>query len=774
MPETIPSVEQIHNEVLERSRSIAHDWALLNRLLRYYEPTIRRRWTKKTAKNRQRLLLESWIDMPRLLRPDITAENRSRQAFLWPHITQEALVPKSTLLIFLNSRGRNRPHLFIAADRASAEFGIITGDIKMVSLEDHEVAFFDKTGSGYGELIKRDPSSPRSDRFRMNTGDALLGLEIQERLYKFLVSCAISLLHDVPREQYMSEGLLEEPEPAPIIVEIDLNQSVMATRLAPYRLPTDFDIRRLIALINAKCAATEDHVLALREDPGYFAHVLRERREHRPELLQDLDGRKPFFPPKKDKQLWNRVIRSVLSDAFATLGMWKEMQQQLNSFLQLMKDLPEDLSPEKPLPHTIEQAFCTMIWSLNRMCRFPVENLRWELQSSPHMRPFFRQKLSGNTILVGCVMDKFAADKQRSELLKLVVLLYDRQASSLIGLPTLVDALEMLLQRNHSLKQMISSHVMGTISELSVLTECLREISACQPWAATLEDSMAQQSETLGRKWQATAKGWFLFENDTENPDFVELGAPIGKRFSYPTDKPRSAESTAEMQIAERNLDAFWVMVDAEIRKRNENLCAAIRRNLWDASRSLYRTPDWVEHTSIARERIVPNGLEHPASSQRDIDFELTYRTEGTLDVEAVYSELVRGDVKAKTRGDFQESPPKEPYVQIGETMRERKLTVSRRALEVFRVIFPHQDKFHLPGELEWKDLQKAMAEAGFKQHKLQGSIWQFTHDENGWSIHLHEPHPRPKLTLWEARRIGRRLNRNFGLDLMMFHHKSD
>jgi hypothetical protein len=678
------------------------------------------------------------------------------------------LVPKTPLLVFLNTRGRHRPHIFIAADRASAEFGVITGNVEKISLDNYEIAFVNEAGSEYGKLLEHNPKCSITGHLKMRPGDGLLGLEIQERLYRFLVTCATSLLSDVSPEQYLLENSPEEPEPPSLEVETDLSQSVVATRYTPYRLPASFNIRCLLALVNAKRAATEDHILALREDPRYFADVLHERREHRPELLQQVDGRKPSFRPEEENRLWNRVIRSVLSDAFAALGMWDEIQRQLDGLMQLMEHRSEGLKPEEPLPHGLEQAFCKMVWSLERMCRFPVANLKMGLQSSPPMRPFFRQKVCDKTLYVG-VTARFQDDRRRNELLRIVVMLYDQLARSFVGLPTLMDSLEILIQREACIKELISSYVMSTVSDLSVLTECLREIFAFQPWAAKFESTMANLAEPLGRDWETTAKGWILFESDSVNLDFATLGAPIGKRFSYPADKPRSPKSTAEMQLAEANLDAFWRMVDAEIRKKDGNLCAVIGRHVSDISRSLYRTPDWVEPATSVRQHIAPKVERCPGYSQSDIDFELEYRTQGTLAGEPVHS-----DISVKTRRAPQAPPSREPITQIGDASPRPKLAVSWRALEVFKIVFPTYGKGSRPGEVDWGDFQQAMAEAGFAQKKHHGSIWHFIQEENGWSILLHEPHPRPKLAFWNARRIGRRLNRNFGLDAAMFRHKSE
>jgi hypothetical protein len=146
----------------------------------------------------------------------------------------ETLVAETPLLVFLNARGRYPPRSFIAA---WAEFGFITGNIQKVILDDYDLVFASGTNNGYAKLCERNAEHSTTTQLQMSPGDELLGLEIQERLYRFLVDCATLLLSDVPLEDYLQEGLPEPSEPPAIEVEMDPNASVVATRGTPYRLP---------------------------------------------------------------------------------------------------------------------------------------------------------------------------------------------------------------------------------------------------------------------------------------------------------------------------------------------------------------------------------------------------------------------------------------------------------------------------------------------------------------------------------------------------------
>ena len=240
--------------------------------------------------------------------------------------------------------------------------------------------------------------------------------------------------------------------------------------------------------------------------PDIFRIFCR-RREHRAELLKHVGGREPSFTRSEDNRLWNLVIGFVLCDAFATLGMWDKIKGQLDDLMQLMDHHSEGLIPKKALTDRLAQAFCTMIWSLERMCRFPLACFQMGLQSLPPMRPFLR-KISGDRNFKVMVINVFENDKRRKHFLRIVKMLFDQPTRSLVGLPTTMDALEILIQKEESIKELISPYVMSTISDLSVLTECLRKISAFQPWAATFKSTMTAHAERLGRDWNTTAKRW--------------------------------------------------------------------------------------------------------------------------------------------------------------------------------------------------------------------------------------------------------------------------
>lgn len=67
---------------------------------------------------------------------------------------------------------------------------------------------------------------------------------------------------------------------------------------APYRVPAQLDLERIEALPSARKLAAQDHLWALREDPGYFSDTLPEIAEHRPEMLKGASRKAESFLDK--------------------------------------------------------------------------------------------------------------------------------------------------------------------------------------------------------------------------------------------------------------------------------------------------------------------------------------------------------------------------------------------------------------------------------------------------------------------------------------------
>lgn len=214
------------------------------------------------------------------------------------------------------------------------------------------------------------------------------------------------------------------------------------------------------------------------------------------------------------------------------------------------------------------------------------------------------------------------------------------------------------------------------------------------------------------------------------------------------------------MRHAEQNLDKFWSTTDSLLLKTFGGLNKTAFASL--AKRELQRTGPWVEP---------------PAKSKAAVDVAVLHKPMSDLALDSGRSKPTPSPpvpkTKVKTRGVARppDTAAATPSEQDGEGAKKGEpapqIGVDARALKTFRNLFFNPNVSATPGEIPWKDFRHAMATAGFEPHKLYGSAWQFQSPVS--TMIFHEPHPNPKIPIWEARRMGRRLSRAYGWDISTF-----
>lgn len=164
----IETLDTMRTQARERSINIFRQWILLNAMLKRHEDVIRRRWAKKSNKQRTAILLNAWPGMAETHRPDFAAlrsamKNKrhrpgpvqARDAYMIPCINLEDLV--DTLPLFIHTRGRNLPCHFAFTDDLAPHRGISTkfgvGELDRLYM----FIFQMKTPNSYGEPLVMSP-----------------------------------------------------------------------------------------------------------------------------------------------------------------------------------------------------------------------------------------------------------------------------------------------------------------------------------------------------------------------------------------------------------------------------------------------------------------------------------------------------------------------------------------------------------------------------------------------------------------------------------------
>ncbi|KAF2729709.1 hypothetical protein EJ04DRAFT_501849 [Polyplosphaeria fusca] len=789
IPKSI-SADQVKKEARHHSFQILKDFELLRAILDRHEPTIHKRWTKKTVKQKHAILLSTWPNMATTHRPDFQAFKKEteqerdagtkyREAYLWPYINLDDLSKPKALPLLLQSRARNTPDIFAFADNEAVHLGFVTKAIVPAFLNVHTMMFTNrKTPNSYGELIAwKDNDNAFQwmlSRQGMHPGIGLVILEIQERLYRFLVESCERIMHDIPFEDLLSDKYAPQPPMAlpPDTTNGFASLAVMAKE-APYRPPANMDLARLASLFAAKKSAAEDFIWELREDPGYFADTVLENREHRLEMIRDTDGQThPCLTAGRKDVLWNRVIGNVVAGAHTSLEMWSELNAQVEELQTLWTKYSGNIRPDRDLPGEFLDAILKFQHYLKQAAKGPIGQLKNHAYASPLLRTHFvRIPRRGVDTPIIEVRSKpgVKRDKVQAELFWLLqTLTEDGNNLYFIGLTNIVDELERLIQSERTAKDMISSFIADVIADLSIFTEGLRQLKTFQPWAQTFENSLIEREEEIQKEFAETTKSWGMLMAAIDGPakgKIVQLGQPEGRKFHHPVDKRRTRGNVEAMRSAEENLDKFWAAVDKNMRDRfGSKLKNTALFQLLSQSRILERTAEWIEPEQEKQSNVTV--ITKPLS---EMYFDIEQRTERTLDrVSPSYTPTT----KTKTRGKAAAEAPAaniqtpSPQLDIQPTF-----PLDARALKVFRALFYTPSLSATPGEIPWTDFLHAMVSTGFQVEKLYGSVWQFspTNLDVERGIQFHEPHPSGKLRYVVARRFGRRLNKAYGWEGRMF-----
>ncbi|KAI4236720.1 MAG: hypothetical protein L6R40_006064 [Gallowayella cf. fulva] len=333
----------------------------------------------------------------------------------------------------------------------------------------------------------------------------------------------------------------------------------------------------------------------------------------------------------------------------------------------------------------------------------------------------------------------------------------EKDQQQISGLANVSQEMETLITKKQEEKKRLSWRLIRSISDIAVIAEMQRQmgLSTCNDY------SLSAYSEEDNNAWMSARMKPFLdILNVLIDHDELEPLVESLRAFDYPVEKPRTAAITARLQSAERALDKLWAGLDELFIRKTCKSLEELGGNTFKY-RNLQRTLDWT----------VPYSEKSDRKSTDDVDASLALilleeRTESTL----VQSQVSGARHKTKTRGSTVQADSTEPKPHTAANatgISFLRLTVRKKAFNTFAAVFGLPIADSLPGEVPWNDFKKAMVNVGFSAEKLQGSGWLFKPADSPSlglsSIIFHEPHPESKMPMQVARRIARRLKRDFG-----------
>jgi len=108
----------------------------------------------------------------------------------------------------------------------------------------------------------------------------------------------------------------------------------------------------------------------------------------------------------------------------------------------------------------------------------------------------------------------------------------------------------------------LSAYSSKILSDLAVAMEVDEQVACRQSNVGFLHNV---PRDVLDEKFLADCQPRFAFQDELDDVlqhQVETVGWPLSK-FDYPSDKPRTVQTTNKMRSAEYNLDQFWSTVDA-------------------------------------------------------------------------------------------------------------------------------------------------------------------------------------------------------------------
>ncbi|GAP89947.2 hypothetical protein SAMD00023353_4400550 [Rosellinia necatrix] len=789
----MPSPTEVRTQAEERSESIYASYHLLREILVRHESTIQKRWIKKTRQQRQKILLDHWPGMPTTHRPDFEAFRRTNRAggknvsgkafkdhYMWPQINQEDLLKPRAMLLLLNARGRNPPPAFSSIDFEAMYLGLASKNLTADFLNCHVMILHGaQDARGYGRLISWDNHPDAFEwlhtRQQYFPGEGLLVLEAQERLLGFLVSCCKQILSDIPYEHLLAPNFTAQPEPQ---LKTEKESTgfdslvVMATE-APYRPPSQLDLARIELVLGGRLAAAEDHLWALREDPGYFAEQIIEIKEHRLELLKDTrGGDHPVLRTTHEDLFWARICSTLAIEAHLPLEAFADLHRQAQALQRLYRKHANKISPAEHLPEEFLNALLKFRYCLYQVARGPLISLQHSVAVSTPWRSYFNRQPISNPASTSITFKLKTGIKMRNiekDLYYILRLLWeDGQDLSFFRLTLVVDELGRLLEAEPSAKDFLSARIASIVGDLAIISQCIKQIEIYFPWARTFESALVDREEGIKKEFaeRTNQLGIVLSAlHETNLRQIARLGNPNNMKFTYPIEKRRTKQNVEALRRAEENLDGFWVAVDRLVYAKCGNLLGSAQQRVLTQPRIMRRTPGWMEPspsaTKSGKEVVLGPDLEELYKPLSTIYIGESIETDGSI-----AAPTAKQKTKTKSTTTNTDAQPPTIIPSDDATTISISIAVDGRALKVFRTLFFNPAVTSSPGEVSWADFLHAMTSTGlFAAEKLYGCVWQFQRLQGGDQsrIQFHEPHPRGKIPFATARRYGRRLTRAFG-----------
>jgi hypothetical protein len=692
----------------------------------------------------------------------------------------EDLMQGHLLLLFINSRGRNLPSVFALSD---AERAHLSGEwVERPEKDEVAMCFYDKKKPRQYASVVKASALPRriGTAHSVTAAYGLVTLEIQKTIYRFLLRCVLSILHDIPLADHKLAPF--QTEPSPLQDSSGIWQSVSQTTLeADYCKPRAASLTRFKLLVQELRLTAEDHVWSLRDDPSYFLEILREWREYHTDAAPETPAH------------WRNIASRMLDDAMDALHTYTWPYDVFMSMRPLGDQIASAnrntwrLTPYEEFTWVlISKIVDSMIWKSMR-------NLDVTIPKSSGFRGYVQAPHDAATCKLkgrcpsphGCESAwnlKKSTTPAHSRAHKIFLMLSgnDRHGVELHRIRPIVQEAHYMLENDAEASRLIDTCLLVDFFDLAVLADLQHCIWSLRPYsdswiAAGMEDDVyvEKSQEAFWHRCTDLSGAIVLGARNA-----TTLGDPLDGRFSYPLEKGRTAETVKQMQRAEASLKTFWDQMHVNARRYGIKLDAFFTWHLTSSPLAVCFTQDWDEkQASSAQLR-----GHHPSSSHDELNYR-TLHTSLTGNENKKAEITLEERTKTKTRGEARDhADPVQPCeaeaVPTTPTLDgpREAIKVPRRDFKVLCALLSSPATIsQAPREVSWNDFICALDTLGLVPEKLYGSVWIFKPLPAGHglaradrSIQFHEPKSvrhGNKIDARMVRRFGDRLKRAFGWD---------
>lgn len=491
-------------------------------------------------------------------------------------------------------------------------------------------------------------------------------------------------------------------------------------------------------------ADSEICVGALREDPSYFQNVLQHRYQMTLYVFERVYSEDVTTLKGKILQT---ACGNIIHAAYKYLIIWDIILEDLQKLERLHIGIAT--SPVEPLPDKYQEALASFVLVIDKLTKYPLEDLRKVLPMSEPIREYFDRTRKND----GSIAYLPRKDMEIPPIIGMVYDLMNPERTALMGVPNILDDVERIMRKDKRQKGLITTEVAKTLSETAALGEIHARLSCHQPriqLPMDLDSFLADVESRIGII--------AMIQKQMEGVSLDQFVTPA-QDFDYPANARRTQKTIDRLRAEETMLDTFWQQVDQHFTKTcGKTLNGFMGDRI--SERKIERTGTW--QSAVVRPKQKKKATPH--TTPEEIEALRTFQTEA----ESSTPLAARPKEKVKTRGVANPPPDLgaagEPEAEVTAEPQAQVFELAKAPYKTMRKFFPADVQDRIGAKVSWKDFVSAMQKLDFSIKSLDGSASLF---EPAWkpesSIIFHEPHPGNEIRFDLLRRYSGRLFRKYG-----------